>query len=176
MIGYLAVDLFEPLGYVGGCLVVDEHGLPLEFRHTLPVRPTKLQRALYGAAIDRYLRTVVIAQRVLDTLEHQPPLVLVSEQLLLLPGEPPCAYVTDAGVAPVGRVGDVEAITGASPGFLLQVRADEAPLRVLTEAPAHVYPELGKALAHAAETMDVLEPMARVRASIGLIAAGDVAA
>ena len=84
--------------------------------------------------------------------------------------------MTDAGVPPVGAVGAVEAIAGASPGFLLQVRADEAPLRVLTEAPTHVYPELGKVLARAAETMDVLEPMARVRASIGLIAAGDVAA
>ena len=56
MIGYLAVTAQEPLGYLGGVLVADEFGLPVEFRHTLPVRPTKLQRALYGDALDRYLR------------------------------------------------------------------------------------------------------------------------
>src|SRR5436305_14763739 len=53
MIGYLAVTAQEPLGYLGGVLVADEYGLPVEFRHTLPVRPTKLQRALYGSALDR---------------------------------------------------------------------------------------------------------------------------
>ncbi len=44
------------------------------------------------------------------------------------------------------------------------------------QAPPHVYPELGRALFAAAETMDLHEPMARVRAGLGLIAQGDVAA
>ena len=61
MIGYLDVELHEPLGYLGGILVADEFGLPVEFRHTLPVRPTKLHRAIYGDALDRYVRAVVIA-------------------------------------------------------------------------------------------------------------------
>ena len=40
MIAYLDVEQLEPGGYFGGILVVDEFGLPVEFRHTLPVRPT----------------------------------------------------------------------------------------------------------------------------------------
>lgn len=176
MIGYLDVLLVQPLGYVGGILVADEYGLPVEFRHTLPVQPTKLQRALYGNALDRYLRTAVIAQRLLAGLEHAPTLVLVGDPLLVAEATLPLAHCADAGVDPIGARGAVEAFDGASRGFLLQVRSDEAPLRVVTEAPAHLYAEMGEEIARSAETMDVQEPMARVRAGLALIAAGDVAA
>ena len=176
MIGYLEVVLAEPLGYVGGVLVADAFGLPLEFRHTMPVRPTKLQRALYGSALDRYLRSVVITQRLLSGLEHDPAIVLVGDATLVGDAPLPIGHLTDSGVDPVGRVGTVEPFSGAAPGFLLQLRADEAPARIVTAAPVHLYRDLGAALCEAAETMDLLEPLARVRAAITLIAAGDVAA
>jgi hypothetical protein len=174
VIGYLAVTTQEPLFYVGGVLVADEYGLPVEFRHTLPVRPTKLQRALYGAALDRYLRSVVIAQRLVSGLEHDPAVVLVSDVTLAREARIPLGFLEESGVDPVGKPGAVEPFTGASAGFLLQLRAGEAPLRLVTEAPVHLYPEIGRALVEAAETMDLFEPMERVRSGLALIAAGDV--
>ena len=174
MIGYLDVELHEPLGYLGGILVADEFGLPVEFRHTLPVRPTKLQRALYGSALDRYLRGVVITQRLVAGLEHEPAVVLVSDVTLARDARLPLAFGEESGVDPVGAPGAVEPFAGAADGFLLQVRAQEAPLRFVTEAPVHLYPEMGRALCEAAETMDLFEPMERVRAGLSLIAAGDV--
>ncbi len=177
MIGYLAVELHEPLGYVGGALVVDRYGLPLEFRHTLPVRPTKLQRALYGDALDRYLRTVVVARRLLDALEVRPSLVLVADPGLVLDdGEPPTAHLTVSGMDPVGPTGHVAPLDGASDGFLLQARAGEAPLRLVTAAQPHLHGELARVVLDAAETTDVREPLARVRAGLLLIAQGEVAA
>ncbi len=170
------VDQFEPAGYLGGALVADEYGLPAEFRHTLPVRPTRLQRAIYGDALDRYIRSVVVAQRLVAALEHRPAIVLVADPTLLSAGEPPLGHLSEGGADPVGPAGTVEPFSGAKSGFLLQLRAGEAPLRLVTQAPPHVYPELGRALATAAETMDLQEPMARVRAGLGLIAQGDVAA
>ena len=176
MIGYLAVELHEPLGYVGGALVVDEFGLPLEFRHTLPVRPTKLQRALYGDALDRYLRTVVVARRLLESLEYAPAVVLVADPVLVLDAEPPVAHLTLPGVEPIGAPGAVEAFSGATDGFLLQLRAGEAPVRLVTAAQPHTFGEMAGALARAAETMDLQEPLGRVATGLRLIAAGEVAA
>jgi hypothetical protein len=176
MIGYLVVDLFEPVGYLGGVLVADEYGLPVEFRHTLPVRPTRLQRAIYGEALDRYIRSVVVCQRLVAGLEHRPAVVLVADPVLLGESEPPLGHLAESGVDPVGPAGTVEPFSGAHSGFLLQLRAGEAPLRLVTQAPTHAYAELGGALARGAETMDLMEPMARVRAGLGLIAQGDVAA
>ncbi len=176
MIGYLAVTGGDPFGYLGGVLVADEYGLPVEFRHTLPVRPTKLQRALYGNALDRYLRTVVITQRLVVGVEHDVPVVLVSEPSLVGDARFPLAHLEESGVDPIGAPGVVEPFAGAAPGFLLQLRADEAPLRLVTAAQPHLYPEIGRALHGAAETMDLFEPMERVRAGLALIAAGDVSA
>ena len=176
MIGYLAVELHEPLGYVGGALVVDEYGLPLEFRHTLPVRPTKLQRALYGESLDRYLRTVVVARRLLASLEIRPAVVIVGDPLLILDDEPPVAHLTVSGVDPVGPPGHVEPFDGAADGFLLQLRSGEAPLRLVTAAQPHLYGELARALTHAAETTDLREPLGRVSAGLRLIVQGEVAA
>ena len=174
MIGYLAVTSQEPLFYLGGVLVADEYGLPVEFRHTLPVRPTKLQRALYGTALDRYLRSVVIAQRLVAGIEHDPAVVLVSDVTLAREARLPLAFLEESGVDPIGRAGHIEPFSGAGAGFLLQLRAGEAPLRLVTEAPVHLYPEIGRALVEAAETMDLFEPMDRVRSGLALIAAGDV--
>ena len=100
VIGYPAVTTQEPLFYVGGVLVADEYGLPVEFRHTLPVRPTKLQRALYGAALDRYLRSVVIAQRLVAGIEHDPAVVLVSDVTLAREARIPLGFLEESGVDP----------------------------------------------------------------------------
>ena len=35
-------------GYIGAILVIDNHGIPKEFRCTHPIRPTVVQKALYG--------------------------------------------------------------------------------------------------------------------------------
>jgi hypothetical protein len=176
VIAYLVVDLYEPQGYLGGLLVADEFGLPVEFRHTLPVRPTKLQRAIYGDALDRYVRSVVVAQRLVAAMEHRPAIVLVGDPMLLSEADTPLGHLSEGGVDPVGPAGHLESFSGAQSGFLIQLRRGEAPLRLVTKAPAHVYPELGRALVVAAETMDLQEPMARVRAGLGMIAHGDVAA
>jgi len=174
-IGYLVVDLVEGAGYVGGVLVTDGHGLPLEFRHTLPVRPTKLQRALYGGALDRYLRAVVITRRLLDGLERKPGLVLLGDAALIGESDPPLGFLADGGVEPLGPAGTFTQFEGAQRGVLLQLRTGDAPVRLVTEAPTEALPDIARLVLSAATTMDVREPLQRVTAGLRLIARGDVA-
>lgn len=169
MLGYLAVDQVGD-AYVGGVLVVDDLGLPLEFRHTLPVRPTRLQRTLYGGTLDRYLRSVVIGRRLVEELEHPPPVVIADDPSILIDAEPPIAVLAEGGAEPIGTAGAVVPLEGAQPGFLVQVRPGEAPLRVLTVAAAHLHADLAALIVRTAETMDVHEPLDRVRHAIGLVA------
>ena len=68
----------------------------------------------------------------------------------------------------------MQPFTGANAGFLLQLRAGEAPLRLVTKAPVHLTRRSADAVLEAAETMDLFEPMERVRSGLALIAAGDV--
>jgi hypothetical protein len=177
VIAYLDVQRLDPAGYLGGILVVDEFGLPLEFRHTLALRPSRLQTTLYGDALDRYLRAAVITTRLLDDLERRPAVVLVSDPLLAIGGdELPVAHMEASGLEPSGPVGTYRVIDGVSAGFALQLRPGVPPVRFVTKAAPSTYRSLADAVLEVAETMDVSEPPARVRAALRLLAVGENAA
>jgi hypothetical protein len=53
-VGFLSV-MQEPGGYVGGYLVTNAWGRPLEFRLTSAVQANRIQQILYGAALPAYL-------------------------------------------------------------------------------------------------------------------------
>src|SRR5262249_56343978 len=90
--------------------------------------------------------------------------------------EPPVAAWERTGVAPIGPAGTLQPFEGASPGFLLQLRDQDAPLRLVTRAAPGAYRDMADAVLHAAETMDVTEPQARVRSALALLAADERAA
>ena len=49
-VGFLAI-LNDPTGTLGGLLVTNAWGRPLEFRLTSAVQPNRVQAILYGAAL-----------------------------------------------------------------------------------------------------------------------------
>ena len=51
-LGFLTV-FAEPTGYLGGYLVTNSWGRPLEFRLSTAVQPNKVQQILYGPHADR---------------------------------------------------------------------------------------------------------------------------
>lgn len=77
---YLDLAVFDD-GKVlrGGALVVDATTEPLEFRCTDGVRPTKLQRILWGARLDGYLATDLVGKPLIKSLRQDVSLVLVRE-------------------------------------------------------------------------------------------------
>src|SRR5476649_1728686 len=69
--------------YMGGAMVTDLFGLPVEFRYTEPVAATKLQRILYGDVLERYIQTDVIIAHLLEHLESKPTLFMTAEYSFL---------------------------------------------------------------------------------------------
>src|SRR5262245_6738354 len=49
--------------HLGGILVTNHIGVPVEFKYTEPVVATRLHRILYGSVLERYLRETVIRER-----------------------------------------------------------------------------------------------------------------
>ncbi len=77
-IGYFKI-YSENKKYVGGIMVADERGIPVEFKYTEPVEPTKIQEVLYGDVLEKYLREEVIMANLVGKLENKPDIYIVND-------------------------------------------------------------------------------------------------
>jgi hypothetical protein len=64
-VGFLAI-LNDPTGTLGGLLVTNAWGRPLEFRLTSAVQPNRVQAILYGAALPAFLAGELIGKTLVD--------------------------------------------------------------------------------------------------------------
>ena len=67
-------------GHIGAALVVDDRGVPQEFRCTHPVRPSTTQKALYGASIQSYITFDLCGQPLIESLSSKPFVCLVETE------------------------------------------------------------------------------------------------
>jgi hypothetical protein len=64
-LGFLTI-LREPIGYVGGYLVTNPWGRPLEFRLSSAVQPNRVQQILYGDSLEPYLCGELIGKTLVE--------------------------------------------------------------------------------------------------------------
>src|SRR5271154_6977031 len=64
-LGFLGVQR-ESAGYVGGYLVTNRWGRPLEFRLSSPVQANKVQQILYGPTLEPYMCSDLIGRKLLE--------------------------------------------------------------------------------------------------------------
>ncbi|HZZ79719.1 MAG TPA: hypothetical protein VFE62_14460 [Gemmataceae bacterium] len=81
-LGFLSI-FQEPNGFVGGYLVTNPWGRPLEFRLSSAVQPSKVQRILYGDTLDSYLCGEVIGKTLIDKTATKAQLIFVDNPLSL---------------------------------------------------------------------------------------------
>ena len=63
------VAMKEGASYLGGLLLTDVSGIPLDFRYTEPITPTRLQSVLSGKALEPHLTEEVIQRTLLKELK-----------------------------------------------------------------------------------------------------------
>ncbi len=157
--------------FMGGAMVTDGYGLPLEFRYTEPVRATKLQRVLYGDVLEKYLHGEVIAASLIGRLEQRPDLVLVADPNLLVVMQnagKKAALITQTHVSPLQELGAQQEVHDNE--FLLQLMDNGSPVRVrLPEGEGTPRAEIVQLLCAIGRTMDVMEPLTRVETAIKLL-------
>ncbi len=153
-LGFLAV-LQEPTGWLGGYLVTNGWGRPLEFRLTTAVQPNRVQTALYGPTLVEYLCADVIGKTLIDKTGAKPDLIVTdSPPALALRSRIEIPVIAVA--APTGTVED--AVPLAHPrtpnGLFLPARyeSDRAAVARLLE--------------RADPAVDLAEPFARIREAV----------
>jgi hypothetical protein len=74
-IGFLTILPNAELGYVGGYLLLNAGGRPLEFHCTAPIRPNRTQEILYGPTLRAFLFGEQIGQTLLKKSKLTPLVV-----------------------------------------------------------------------------------------------------
>lgn len=173
LIGYLTVETKDNY-FRGAALVTDVRGIPADFRYTEPVRPTKLERILYGGALDIYLREEVILSNLIEAVEVRPALWLVDSDELIRPVQKiakiPVISASATQRSPLDQSGQYEP-TVEDGVFMFQADNISAPLRLaLAEESASQIAQLAQTLQSAAEEMELLEPFSRMSKAIESVA------
>ncbi len=107
-LGFLTVLEHEQQGLVGGYLILNLAGRPLEFHCTSPVKPNRAQQILFGPTLDAYLYGEQIGQTLLTKSSIEPLAVCTDVELAL--------SVRDYVALPVALVLRGEASPDTAPG------------------------------------------------------------
>lgn len=81
-VGFLTV-LQEPGGFVGGYLVTNGWGRPLEFRLSTAVQPNRVQQILYAGTLEPYICADLIGKTLVDKTAAQAGLIVTDRELVL---------------------------------------------------------------------------------------------
>jgi hypothetical protein len=175
-VGFLTVVRNDQHGLLGGYLVLNVNGRPLEFHCTAPVKPNRAQEILFGPALEPYLYGEQIGQTLIAKSEVQPlavctdlAAVLAVRQFVSLP----VALVLPAGLddrsesceaAPLdGQSYRVDSSHPAVPlaAFRLGRNRLAVPSGSLADRAS-----LASNLESIADTFDLAEPFERIRNAI----------
>jgi hypothetical protein len=155
-LGFLTAIEVPDRGYVGGLLVTNHFGRPLEFQCTAPLKPNRTQEILYGPTLVPYVLGDLIGRTLIEKVGVKPHLVLTERMELL--------DLRELVEIPVACVDDVSAdlltTTTRGPESAPPAESDEmetASEPVATEEPA---PVLTAAVAESPESGVVESPLA----------------
>src|SRR5512134_1298159 len=75
-LGFLTAIETTDRGYVGGLLITNHFGRPLEFQCTTPVKPNRTQEILYGPTLIPFVLGELIGRTLLEKVGVKPHFVL----------------------------------------------------------------------------------------------------
>ncbi|MEY3174522.1 MAG: hypothetical protein RLZZ436_2436 [Planctomycetota bacterium] len=82
-LGFMETIEVDGRGHIGGLLVTNQNGRPLEFQCTTPVRPNRTQEILFGDTLRPWLLAELIGGTLLERVGIKPGLVITSDPHML---------------------------------------------------------------------------------------------
>jgi len=159
-LGFLTV-LQEGTGYLGGYLVTNIWGRPLEFRLSSAVQPTKVQQILYGPTLQPYICADLIGKTLIDKTGVPVQLVVTDKETVLdlrLKLETPVLWLAPPD--------DAHATAMAAGGAAVWPAKDKrGPIVCHPQFPADVT-ATRELLERLEPLLDLAEPFTRVREAI----------
>jgi len=154
--------------HMGGILVTNKVGIPLEFKYTEPVVATKLHKILYGSVLEKYLHETVIRERLAAEIRTRPDYFIVpydEKEFLGSVAEREMVAIQKYNMppgelsGPFTRIRENEAV--------IELEEDSILLRLAFSTPDETTQHnIAAWLQEIALTMNLLEPMDRITSAL----------
>jgi hypothetical protein len=154
-LGFLTV-LQESCGWVGGYLVTNFWGRPLEFRLTTAVQPNRVQAVLYGPTLAEYLHADLIGKALVEKTSTKPDLIVADSPAAL--GLRTRVDVPTLALQPTGEPVPADAAAFSHP-------RSSVPLLLAAGFPADAA-AITQLLDRIDPAVDLAEPFARIREAV----------
>lgn len=157
-LGFLTVMDLNPHGLIGGYLILNLAGRPLEFHCTAPIKPSRVQQILYGPMLEPFLYGEQIGASLLRAASCTP--------LVLLVDQPAALAVREHIDLPTAlSIGSEQRTGTAAISRTVEFTVLEQRLMVLQRNLADRDSILSR-LTGLSELMDLTEPFGRIREAI----------
>jgi hypothetical protein len=157
-LGFLTI-LHEANGYLGGYLVTNVWGRPLEFRLSSAVQPNRVQQILYGGTLEPYISADLIGKTLVDKAGSPVQLIVTDRETVL-----DLRRKVECPVLWLAPATDPRATASSS---LVRPGAEgHGPLLCHPRFPNDV-PSARQLMSRLDGTFDLAEPFARIREAIG---------
>lgn len=160
--------------YAGGVMIADERGIPIEFKYTEPVKPTKVQKVLYGEVLDKYLREEVIMANLLSKLENRPEIFIIDDiENIYLKNivKEDVVLVKKTQINPFKEVGAYKFVKEDE--AIVQIKEGQKPIRIIIDE-KNKDAILDSFLQVVLDIDDILEPIERIKEALKLICKGEL--
>ncbi len=166
-IGYFSSRKIEDQ-FIGAVMVTDHKSIPVEFRYTEPIRPTRIHKIIFGKVLEKYISEDVIKKNLFKEIKQVPSILFVTELDLL-------------GEDPVNRLPIVALQTTTLPGLsaagefqrikekeiIIQPSTSKHPLKMTFFSPEPDLQErVMNILRSFIDKVDIYEPFTRVETAL----------
>jgi hypothetical protein len=137
-------------GFLGAILMTDYRARPLHYAYVQPVKPTKMQRILYGTTLDEQIKVDVIAKKLWEGLPSKPDVLFVDSADLIA-----VRRICGIPTALLAKIPESE----LKPSSLATLQFDVGPFK-------SDEPVIGQVLASLETTCNLVEPFSRIRQAL----------
>lgn len=173
LLGFLVVErTAKDDGFIAAVMVTDNRGYPLEFRATTPVRPSLVQRTLYGKQLEQYVGVELCGKTLVQQSSRKPKTILVPERRLL-----DIAHEVEPDIVAIWRAGEVLQVEDEDAAAATRGTIKPSGFQALVYegrfADAEGEREAIAQLEDCATRFDLVEAFERMRAALELLAKED---
>jgi hypothetical protein len=154
--------------FIGGIMITDRKSIPLEFKYTEPIKPTKIHKIIFGKVLEKYINEEVIKKNLLKDIKSRVSIFFISEPQLLSTenmGDTPIILLQNTNLPGLKNAGEIQRTKDKE--FLVQPSTSKTPLKLIFASPeADVHEKAINMLKDLIVKTDIFEPFLRVETAL----------